>query len=86
MSCLKIIAVYSGILKDHISIVYVESEAFLLFIVLLLNITSVKICGFCRAVVEIYAILRRCAAYLGCCNDIPGRHIGATFEGAARTL
>jgi hypothetical protein len=85
-SCLKIIAVYSGILKDYINTIYIDNAAFLLFITLLLKVTSVKILGFCRAVVEVYVVLRRCAAYLGSCNDVPGRHMVPNFEGEARTV
>jgi hypothetical protein len=41
--CLKIIAVYSGILKDQINTIYVENGAFILCIALLLKVIPVKI-------------------------------------------
>jgi len=43
MSCLKIITFYSWFHKDHINTIFVENAAFLLFIALLLKVTSVKI-------------------------------------------
>jgi len=43
ISCLKIITFYSGIHKDHRNTIFVENAAFLLFIALLLKVTSVKI-------------------------------------------